>query len=65
MNFGFDWHVPYSVGNEIQTDSVDIYFTWVFQQVRHSEGPDGPFSYDPGNYAGSDPNEGDDTGNNT
>jgi predicted ribosomally synthesized peptide with SipW-like signal peptide len=65
MNFGFDWHVPYDTGNEIQTDSVDIYFTWVFQQVRHSEGPDGPFSYDPGNYAASNSNEGDDTGNNS
>ena len=65
MNFGFDWHVPYDTGNEIQTDSVDIYFTWVFQQVRHSEGPTGPFSYDPGNFAGSQSGEGDDIGNQT
>lgn len=65
MNFGFDWHVPYSVGNQIQTDSVDVYFTWVFQQVRHSEGPEGPFSYDPGNFAASSPDEGDDIENET
>ena len=65
LNFGFDWHVPYTTGNQIQTDSVDIYFTWVFQQVRHSEGPDGPFSYDPGNYSDSDPNNGDDPDNNS
>ncbi|WP_197431338.1 SipW-dependent-type signal peptide-containing protein [Halorubrum sp. CBA1125] len=63
MNFGFDWHVPYSVGNEIQTDSVDVYFTWIFQQVRHSEGPDGPFSYAPGNFAASESGEGDDPEN--
>lgn len=63
LNFGFDWHIPYSTGNEIQTDSVDVYFTWAFQQLRHSEGPQGPFTYAPGNYADSDPTEGDDPTN--
>lgn len=65
LTFGFDWHIPYSAGNEIQTDSVDVYFTWAFQQLRHSQGPQGPFTYDPGNYSGSDPSEGDDPSNTT
>lgn len=63
LKFGWDWHVPYDTGNEIQSDSVDIYFTWIFQQVRHSEGPEGPFTYDPGNFADSDTNDGDDLNN--
>jgi predicted ribosomally synthesized peptide with SipW-like signal peptide len=65
LKFGWDWHVPYTTGNEIQSDSVDIYFTWIFQQVRHSEGPEGPFSYDPGNFSASGSSEGDDLDNST
>jgi predicted ribosomally synthesized peptide with SipW-like signal peptide len=63
MNFGFDWHLPYDTGNQVQTDSVNIYFTWVFQQLRHSEGPEGPFTYAPGNFSDSQEDEGDDVTN--
>jgi len=49
LRFGYDWHLPYTVGNEVQTDSVTISLGTVFKQYRHSAGPHMPNVFDPGN----------------
>jgi len=42
-----DWEVPIGVGNEIQTDAVDIDFSFYAQQYRHNEeDPENPFTED-------------------
>lgn len=49
LNFGYDWHVPFGVGNIVQGDSVDVNVGFVFSQTRHSESPEFVNTYDPGN----------------
>ena len=39
LKFGYDWHLPFTVGNEAQTDSVKISIGTVFKQYRSSAGP--------------------------
>jgi predicted ribosomally synthesized peptide with SipW-like signal peptide len=41
---GFAWEVPTSVGNEIQTDSVNFDLSFVAQQERHNDGSQQPFA---------------------
>jgi hypothetical protein len=35
--FGYDWHVPFSVGNEVQGDKLVLDFGFTFSQIRHTE----------------------------
>jgi hypothetical protein len=48
IRFGYDWHLPFNVGNEAQTDELSIYFGFDFQQVRHNESPARPYISTPG-----------------
>ena len=38
----FEWEVPTSVGNEIQTDSVEFDFDFYAEQARHNDGSKNP-----------------------
>ena len=38
----FEWTIPKSVGNEIQTDRVEFGLTFYAQQARHSDGIENP-----------------------
>jgi len=38
----FEWTIPKSVGNEIQTDRVEFGLTFYAQQARHSDGTENP-----------------------
>jgi len=40
----YQWRVPKSVGNEIQSDSVDISFTFYAEQARHNGYPKNPWT---------------------
>lgn len=40
---GFEWEVPATVGNEIQTDSVTFDLGFYAEQSRHNETPENPF----------------------
>lgn len=35
--FGFDWHIPFDVGNEAQGDTMDLDLAFQFSQIRHTE----------------------------
>jgi predicted ribosomally synthesized peptide with SipW-like signal peptide len=59
IHFGYDWSLPFNVGNEAQTDTIEIYFGFDFQQVRHNESPARPYISTPGYRAQGDPAEGD------
>jgi len=54
LNFGYDWHLPYTAGNALQGDSVTMKLGFTFSQVRHSDAPQFQNSYDPGNYTPND-----------
>lgn len=36
---GFEWTLPFDVGNEVQTDSVGFDFGFEVEQSRHNETP--------------------------
>lgn len=38
-----EWELPTTVGNEIQTDSVEFTFSFVAEQARHNDAPVTPF----------------------
>jgi len=40
LNFGYDFHIPFGVGNEIQGDRASIKMDFAFLQSRHTEAPD-------------------------
>lgn len=63
IRFGYDWNLPFNVGNEAQTDTLDLYFGFDFQQVRHNSSPARPYISTPGYAAQGDSNEGDASGN--
>ena len=42
-----DWEVPTSVGNEIQTDTLNFDLSLVAEQCRHNEEPENPFAPEP------------------
>ncbi|WP_254543488.1 SipW-dependent-type signal peptide-containing protein [Halomarina pelagica] len=60
VRFGYDWHLPYTVGNEVQTDQLDVLFGFHFQQYRHNRNPLAPSMFTPGTGASSGEHEGDD-----
>lgn len=35
--FGYDWHVPFDTGNEMQGDTMTLQLGFNFSQVRHTE----------------------------
>jgi len=35
--FGYDWHIPFSVGNEMQGDKLVWNIGFTFSQIRHTE----------------------------
>lgn len=37
LYFGWDWHLPFDVGNIAQGDSLDLQLGFVFGQTRHTE----------------------------
>lgn len=39
LNFGYDWHIPYTTGNEIMGDTLIVDVGFTFSQERHSAGP--------------------------
>lgn len=45
---GWDWHVPFDVGNEAQGDSFDLQLGFVFGQTRHTENAQLSNIYAPG-----------------
>jgi len=49
LYFGFDWHFPFSTGNEAQGDRLELSLGFNFSQVRHSESPEFQNVYAPGN----------------
>jgi len=40
LNFGYDFHIPFGVGNEIQGDRCSVKLDFQFIQSRHTEAPD-------------------------
>lgn len=40
---GFEWELPYDVGNEVQGDSVEFDFGFHALQCRHNDGSNNPF----------------------
>ena len=40
MNFGYDFHIPFSTGNVIQGDRTSISLDFLFLQSRHTDAPD-------------------------
>ena len=59
IRFGYDWNLPFNVGNKAQTDTLDLYFGFDFQQVRHNSSPARPYISTPGYAAQGDSDEGD------
>lgn len=39
LNFGYDFHIPFGTGNEIQGDRASIVLDFAFLQSRHTEAP--------------------------
>jgi predicted ribosomally synthesized peptide with SipW-like signal peptide len=37
FEFGWDWHLPFDVGDELQGDSMNLKLGFTFSQVRHTE----------------------------
>lgn len=35
--FGYDWHIPFGVGNEMQGDKLEWEIGFTFSQIRHTE----------------------------
>ena len=42
--FGFEWKLPTTVGNEVQTDSVEFAIGFAAEQCRHNDGEVSPFA---------------------
>jgi predicted ribosomally synthesized peptide with SipW-like signal peptide len=47
LQFGFDWHLPYTTGNAAQGDQLTVNVGFNFYQERHSGGPDMVNMYNP------------------
>jgi len=41
---GFEWELPTTVGNEVQSDSVEFDIDFYAEQCRHNENPQNPFA---------------------
>ncbi len=37
--FGVEWEIPYEVGNEIQSDSIEANVVFEIEQARHNNSP--------------------------
>ena len=37
FRFGWDWHLPFDTGNDVQGDSMTLNLGFTFSQVRHTE----------------------------
>lgn len=48
LHFGYDWHIPFGVGNEAQGDRVVFNLGFTFAQLRHTEAPELANVYSPG-----------------
>lgn len=48
LYFGYDWHLPFDVGNAAQGDKVDIQLGFNFLQQRHTDAPNLANVYSPG-----------------
>ncbi|SFH59294.1 SipW-cognate class signal peptide [Halorubrum aquaticum] len=46
--FGFEWELPTTVGNEVQTDSVEFAIGFAAEQCRHNDGETNPYAIDAG-----------------
>ncbi|MFC6752968.1 vWA domain-containing protein [Halorubrum tibetense] len=42
--FGFEWELPTTVGNEVQTDSVEFAIGFAAEQCRHNDGEANPYA---------------------
>jgi len=42
--FGFEWELPFEVGNEVQSDSVAFAVGFAAEQCRHNDGETNPFA---------------------
>lgn len=42
--FGFEWELPFDVGNEAQTDAVEFSIGFAAEQCRHNDGSHNPFA---------------------
>jgi predicted ribosomally synthesized peptide with SipW-like signal peptide len=40
LNFGYDFHMPFATGNEVQGDKLTLKMGFIFLQTRHTEAPD-------------------------
>jgi hypothetical protein len=40
LQFGYDWHLPFGTGNEAMGDELEVSFSFLFLQKRHTEAPD-------------------------
>lgn len=38
--FGWDWHLPFDTGNEVQGDEITVQFGFTFAQERHTQSPE-------------------------
>jgi predicted ribosomally synthesized peptide with SipW-like signal peptide len=56
LNFGFDWHIPYTVGNEMMGDKLEAGIAFTFSQVRGAAGPELQNTYKPANQNQSNSN---------
>jgi predicted ribosomally synthesized peptide with SipW-like signal peptide len=48
FRFGWDWHVPFDTGNEMQGDKMNLKLGFTFSQVRHTESAELNNIYAPG-----------------
>ena len=48
LHFGFDWHLPFGTGNEVQGDNLVVNTGFSFSQVRHTSAPEFANVYEPG-----------------
>jgi len=46
--FGYDWHIPFGVGNEVQGDEMTLNLGFTFAQTRHTTAPQFSNIYSPG-----------------
>lgn len=48
LSFGYDWHLPFAVGNEAQGDRLEFNLGFNFAQIRHTSAPELANIYSPG-----------------
>lgn len=48
LSFGYDWHIPFVAGNDVQGDRVVFNLGFNFAQLRHTSAPELANVYSPG-----------------